>query len=114
MLSLHPKCNQLQVCYYYLPSQNSKPAELIEIINSTASAIRIPVPEEDLELKAFFQRDMTQKEVERFGSDATWRIFSSWEELKADHEKYRVNPETIMLLMACKEFKPLHDSTVAA
>jgi hypothetical protein len=114
MLTLHPKSSQLQVCYYYLPSQDSKLAELIVIINDATSSIRIPVPEEDLELHAFFHRELTQRESERFGLETTWRIFLSWEDLKSDHEKYKVSAETIALLMDCQELMPLQDNTVAA
>lgn len=107
MLQHHPHFAQPQVCYFYLPPQNGKPAEVIAVINSISDTIRIPVPEEDVELFAFFRRNATAAELKRFGERPTWRIFDSWAQLVLDHQKYRVSPAIIKLLLECSYSKPL-------
>lgn len=106
MLQHHP--NQPQVSYFYLPSLNGKPAEVIAVLNSTAATIRIPVPEEDVELHAFFERSITAAESEQYGHESTWRIFTSWNQLESDHKEYGVGPAIMDMLLSCKASKPLH------
>ena len=108
MLQHHPNTLQPQVSYFYLPSLNGKPAEVIVVLNSTANTIQIPVPEEDLELQAFFERSMTTAETTHFGKASTWRIFSTWNQLEADHKEYGVSPAVMDMLLSCRDHKPLH------
>ena len=51
MLMLHHPNQLPQVCYFYLPSLNGKPAEVIAVLNCSSDTIRIPVPEEDVQLQ---------------------------------------------------------------
>ncbi|NDK57728.1 hypothetical protein [Pontibacter fetidus] len=103
-----------QVCYFYLPSLNDKPAEVIGVVNCTSDTIRIPMPEEDLELSAFFQRNITPTEYEAFSNQSTWRIFSSWSELETDHQKYKVNLATMLILLSYQQDKPLQEHLAVA
>lgn len=84
------------------------------VLNSASDTIQIPVPEEDVELHAFFQRSMAPAETLRFGSEQTWRIFSSWPQLKTDHAKYNVNPAIMELLLGCEKGKPLKEQYTLA
>ena len=111
----HPNSDQLpQVYYFYLPSLNGKPAEVISVVNCTSDLIRIPMPEEDLELSAFFQRNITPTEYKKFGSKSTWRIFSSWSELETDHQKYKVSMATMLILLSYQQDKPLQEHLAVA
>ncbi|MBB6611219.1 hypothetical protein H7F15_09240 [Pontibacter sp. Tf4] len=114
MLSHHPYTSLPQVHYFYLPSQNGKPAEVIAVLNCTSDVIYIPVPEEDVELHAFFQRSITGAETRRFGDKPVWRIFNSWAELASDHQKYKVNPAVMELLLDCRTGKPLEEQYAVA
>jgi len=109
MMQYHPDKSRQQVCYFYLDPQNGKPAEIIVVLNSNCDTVQIPVPEEDLQLQAFFQRPITKDETARFGSEPLWRIFDSWEKLEQDHQKYKVSPATMELLLRHKTTKPLHE-----
>lgn len=111
----HPNSDQLlQVCYFYLPPLNGKPAEVITVLNCASDTIRIPMPEEDMELPAFFQRSITPTEYKEFGSKSTWRIFSAWSELETDHQKYKVSPATMVVLLGCQQDKPLQEHLAVA
>jgi hypothetical protein len=108
MLQHHPDTSQPQVCYFYLPPLTGKPAEVIVVLNANCETIRIPVPEEDLELQAFYQRSITSEEAKRFGNEPVWRIFDSWAQLELDHRRYKVNPTDVEQLASWKITMPLH------
>ncbi|QCR24475.1 hypothetical protein [Pontibacter sp. SGAir0037] len=109
----HPTKNQAKVCYYYMPSRNQKPAEVISVLNSGGWCIRVPVREEDIELYAFFHRDMTEAETAKFGKKQTWRIFTSWEEMLTDHQQNAVNEEVLAALNAFKAKFTLSEEVAA-
>ncbi|MER2996163.1 hypothetical protein [Pontibacter populi] len=111
---LHHPSQLPQVCYFYLPSLNGKPAEVIAVLNSSSDTIYIPVPEEDVQLNAFFQRSITPAETRRFGTDSTWRIFTSWCDLETDHNKYGVSLAILDMLLNCRDNKPLKDHLAVA
>ncbi|MBC5773945.1 hypothetical protein H8S95_07710 [Pontibacter sp. KCTC 32443] len=110
----HPNPSQQQVCYFYLPPLNDKSAEVIVVLNSSTDTIHIPIPEEDIELHAFFQRSLTAAEARRFGEEPTWRIFTSWSDLEADHRKYNVDPATMLMLLLAQDGKPLQEHFAVA
>lgn len=111
----HPNSDQLlQVCYFYLPSLNGKPAEVITVLNCASDTIRIPMPEEDLELSKFFKRRITPSEYKEFGTKSIWRIFSSWSELETDHQEYKVSPANIGMLLDFRNDKPLQEHLAVA
>ncbi|MEJ8758120.1 hypothetical protein WG947_13995 [Pontibacter sp. H259] len=114
MIQYHPDKSQLQVCYFYLHPLNGKPAEIIVVLNSNCDTVQIPIPEEDLQLQAFFQRPITVHESNRFGTAPVWRIFDSWEKLEADHLKYKVSPATLKKLLHHRTSKPLRERFVIA
>jgi hypothetical protein len=111
---LHHPYQLPQVCYFYLPSLNGKPAEVIAVLNCASDTIYIPVPEEDVQLHAFFQRSMTPIESKRFGSEPTWCIFTSWCELESDHCKHGVSLAVMDMLLNCRDNKPLKDRLAVA
>lgn len=114
MLQHCPDTSQPQVRYFYLPSICGRPAEVIAVHNGDTNIIEIPVPEEDLELHAFFQRSITPTEIKQFGSAPIWRIFNSWTVLETDHQKYKVSPAIMEMLLSCKSSKPLYEYYVVA
>lgn len=110
----HPSVSQPQVRYFYMPASDGKAAEIIAIVNSDSDVIRIPIPEEDVILQAFFQRDVTAYETARFGEAATWRIFNSWEKLETDHARYNVCLDVMKMLLICKAAMPLQEQYAMA
>lgn len=107
MRQFHPKNRYPQTCYFYLSSPNGNLAEIIQVLNCTSASILIPVPEEDVELHSFFERDMTDSEIIKFGRRSTWNIYTSWTQLEAYHRKYGISPDTMMMLLGHKGNKPL-------
>ncbi len=114
-MNAHPENAQLQqVCYFYMPAQTDRPAEVITVINCKENTIRIPMPEEDVELFAFYKRSITFTEYLRFGSTPTWRIYTSWPELEAEHLELKVPAAVINMLLGHRDTRPLHEQTAVA
>ncbi len=103
---------QASVCYYYMPSKNERPAEIISILNTNTGCIQVPVREEDIKLYSIYRRNMTESELARFGEKQTWRIFRSWVELVADHQELEVDPETIKELNGLKSNFELKEKAI--
>ncbi|WP_157578489.1 hypothetical protein [Pontibacter roseus] len=92
-----------QVAYFYMPSSEGRPAEIIEIMNIDSRFIQVPMREEDVELESFFQRNMTEVEIYTFGTgQQVWQIFNSWGELAEDHVKFNVDNPTLSELFRYK------------
>ena len=102
-----------QVAYFYMPANEERPAELIEILNCTRTYIHVPMREEDVTLDAFFVRDMTEAEVQNFSNGQVWQIFGSWDELLEDHNRYKVENHIVSVLMRFKGQYPLPEGMAA-
>ncbi|MEJ8802806.1 hypothetical protein [Pontibacter sp. H249] len=96
--SVHKAC----VRYYYLPARHDKYAEIIEVVNSQHYTIDVPMWEEDIILEPFYTRFITTKEEKHCRGSEIWKLFSGWEKLYSDHQKYEVEEKDVLLL---KEFK---------
>lgn len=95
---LYPQNNKAYVRYYFLPARNGNKPEIIEVINSRLHAVDVPMLEEDLLLEPFYTRSVTMKEAMDYGESEIWVVFSTWDELQADHEKYEVGAVEIAAL----------------
>ena len=62
----------------------------------------------------FKEGSITPTEYKEFGSKSTWRIFFSWSELETDHQKYKVSPATMVVLLGCQQDKPLQEHLAVA
>ncbi|GGG18123.1 hypothetical protein GCM10011323_22930 [Pontibacter amylolyticus] len=102
-----------QAAYFYMPANDERPAELIQILNCDRSYIHVPMREEDVTLDAFFVRDMTEAEIQNFGGNQTWQIFVHWDELHEDHVHYKVSGKVIKQLEQFKLKFPLSESVAA-
>ncbi|TPE44693.1 hypothetical protein [Pontibacter mangrovi] len=100
MFTVHPKSSQAYVRYFYFPASKERPAEVIEVLNSPSETIVVPTREEDLELEAFFERPLSDREAAVYQSDETWKLFASWEELLQDHQGVGLGKEAIEQLTA--------------
>lgn len=116
---LHPYSNQFglvqphQAAYFYMPANDDRPAELIEILNCNRTYIHVPMRDEDVTLDAFFVRDMTENEIQNFSAGQVWQIFGSWEEMLEDHYRYKVGNSIISKLKAFKNQFPLQEGMAA-
>jgi hypothetical protein len=116
---LHPFSNPSgmtqihQAAYFYMPANDDRPAELIEILNCTRNYIHVPMREEDVTLDAFFVRDMTEAEIQNFSGGQVWQIFGSWDELMEDHQRYKVDSPVLSELVRFKAQFPLPEGMAA-
>ncbi|WP_242926825.1 hypothetical protein [Pontibacter vulgaris] len=101
------------VFYFYLPTREGRPAELIQILNSNDNNIWVPEREQDNELTAFYSRQITPQEKLYFGEEQIWRIFSSWEELQQDHKKFSVINKALVGLLKYREMYLLPEEMAA-
>ena len=83
--------NQHLTAYFYLPASDERPSEIIQILNANELLIQVPMREEDVVLESFFQREMTEAEIGKYGRQEVWQIFGSWSELIEDHFKLQVS-----------------------
>lgn len=119
LMYLYPYANPFgkqrlhQVAYFYMPANQSKPAELIEILNSDRTYIHVPMRDGDVTLEAFLVRDMTEAEIQNYSGSQTWQIFLSWDELRTDHLRYSVPAEFLKQLTAHQKQFPLVESVAA-
>jgi hypothetical protein len=118
-MQLHPythpfgkKCLH-QVAYFYMPANEERPAELIEVLNCDRTYIHVPMRDGDVTLDAFFVRDMTEAEIQNFSGSQTWQIFQSWDELQEDHQRYKVSMDFLQRLAQFKEQFPLAEGMAA-
>lgn len=81
-----------------MPARMGRPSEIIQVLHSNASTIRVPIREEDLELHSFFERPMSDLEIADTSNTQTWKVFGTWEELEEDHAKLAVGREALALL----------------
>jgi hypothetical protein len=102
-----------QVAYFYMPANDERPAELIQILNCDCTYIHVPMREEDVTLDAFFVRDMTEAEIQNFSGNQTWQIFAHWDELHEEHMRYKVSGKVIKELEQFKQRFPLSESIAA-
>jgi hypothetical protein len=102
-----------QAAYFYMPANDGRPAELIEILNCSRTYIHVPMREEDVMLDAFFVRDMTEVEIQNFSDAQVWQIFGSWDELLEDHHRYKVENHVVSILMRFKDQYPLPEGMAA-
>ncbi|WP_276497882.1 hypothetical protein [Pontibacter litorisediminis] len=93
MMPLHPYARNASVRYFYLPGSKERSAEVIQVLNSRSETVNVPMREEDVELEAFFARPLSAREAEAYKQAETWKIFSSWEELRHDHFKFGLSDE---------------------
>ncbi|MBX0334826.1 hypothetical protein K3G39_16415 [Pontibacter sp. HSC-14F20] len=115
----HPHSNPFgkkrfhQVAYFYMPANDERPAELIQILNCDQTYIHVPMREEDVTLDAFFVRDMTEAEIQNCSDRQVWQIFVHWDELHEDHVRYKVSAKVLKELEQFKSKFPLPESMVA-
>jgi hypothetical protein len=102
-----------QVAYFYMPANDERPAELIEILNCDRSYVHVPMRDEDVTLDAFFVRDMTEAEIQNFSDNQIWQIFGSWGELLEDHLRYKVTQSILLELDRLKQQFPLPEGMAA-
>lgn len=102
-----------QVAYFYMPPNDGRPAELIEILNCARTYIHVPMREEDITLEAFYVRDMTEAEIHNFSGGQVWQIFVSWDELLGDHERYKVDTTVLSEIKSFRSKFPLSESMAA-
>ncbi len=102
-----------QVAYFYMPPNEERPAELIEILNFDRTHIHVPMRDGDITLEAFFVRAMTEAEIQNYSGSQTWQIFLSWEEMQEDHQRYRVPTYFLQQLVQYKEQFPLAEGMAA-
>ncbi|WP_461490540.1 hypothetical protein [Pontibacter sp. HJ8] len=105
--------NQHQAAYFYLPASEGRSAEIILIVNSDRRFVQVPMREEDVVLEAFFQRDMTEMEINSFGTNQVWQIFGTWNDLADDHIRYRVSDYVLSELYYFKDLFPLSEGMAA-
>lgn len=102
-----------QVAYFYMPPNEERPAELIEILNSDRTYIHVPMREEDVTLDAIFMREMTEVEIQNFSGNQIWQIFASWDELQDDHIRYKVSANIMAELEQIRQKYPLPENMAA-
>ncbi|MBF8961678.1 hypothetical protein I0P70_00350 [Pontibacter sp. FD36] len=102
-----------QVAYFYMPANDERPAELIQILNCDRTFIHVPMREEDVTLDAFFVRDMTEAEIQNFSDSQTWQIFVHWDELYEDHVRFKVSRKVMSELEQLKQKFPLPEGMAA-
>ncbi|MFD3000179.1 hypothetical protein ACFS7Z_07390 [Pontibacter toksunensis] len=100
MPRLHPKSKAPCVRYFYLPANSTRHAEIVQVINSGGSKVKVPMREEDVELSAIFERELNMKEKLTYGNSETWKVFNSWEELEQDHVNLELPNELMLILLS--------------
>lgn len=100
MPRLHPKSDALCVRYFYLPANSTKDAEIIQVINSGSPVVQVPMREEDVELTAIFERELTKNERLAYKNSETWKVFTSWDQLEQDHSQYELSKEVLLVLLS--------------
>ena len=119
LMYLHPYTHSFgkkrlhQAAYFYMPANEERPAELIEILNSDRTYIHVPMRDGDVTLDAFLVRDMTEAEIQNFSGSQTWQIFQSWDELQEDHHRYKVSAQLLRKLAHFKQQFPLAEGMAA-
>ena len=112
MLAFRPTTFAPLVRYYYLPATDAKPSEIIQVINSGSTTVKVPMREEDIVLSSFFERRLTLKEQQAFQSRENWKIFGNWGELEQDHLDFEVTEGELLLLVSFKYRYTLQESMV--
>ena len=105
--------NRKQTAYFYLPASDERSSEIIQILNAGELHIQVPMREEDVVLESFFQRDMTEAEINWYGSQEVWQIFGTWGELVDDHFKFKVSDYILSELSHFKHQFPLPEEMAA-
>ncbi|WP_162051753.1 hypothetical protein [Pontibacter pamirensis] len=96
----HPKSTAPCVRYFYLPATDIRNAEIIQVINSGGPIVQVPMREEDVELSAIFERELTNSERLTYRNSETWKVFTSWEEVEQDHTSYGLAKEVLLVLLS--------------
>lgn len=86
--------------YFYLPANSKREAEIIQVLNSGSTVVRVPMREEDIELAVIFERELTFKEKLAYKNSETWKVFDSWDELEQDHINFELADEVLLVLLS--------------
>ena len=113
MFSPYPRTRIALVRYFYLPANKERQAEVIEVLNSCSEMVTVPMREEDVELQAFSERALTEREASIYSKTETWKLFSSWEELRQDHLKFGLSEEQLQQLLDFRDRFELHEELAA-
>ena len=105
--------NQHLTAYFFLPASDERSSEIIQILNAEELLIQVPMREEDVVLESFYQREMTEAEISRYGKQEVWQIFGSWGELFEDHLKLQVSECALSQLSHFKSQFPLPEGMAA-
>ncbi|RDV15085.1 hypothetical protein DXT99_10445 [Pontibacter diazotrophicus] len=95
-----PKSTAPCVRYFYLPANSSRDAEIIQVINSGGPKVQVPMREEDIELSAIFERELTSSERLTYRNSETWKVFTSWDEVEQDHISFGLADEVLLVLLS--------------
>lgn len=98
------------VRYFYLPANNTRDAEIIQVLNSGGHAVQVPMREEDVELTAFFERELTKSEKLTYKNSETWKVFTSWDEIEQDHINYGLAGDVLPVLLSLSYKFPLEEA----
>ncbi|WP_144266248.1 hypothetical protein [Pontibacter ummariensis] len=109
----HSKLMLPCVRYFYLPASNGRHAEIIVVLYSGSTRVQVPMREEDVTLRAFFERTLTPEEAQACKGDQTWKVFDSWEELQQDHNEHGVAHEALEALQdGLARLSPIEEAVV--
>lgn len=100
MFKLYPQNAVSCVRYFYLPANSTRDAEIIQVINSSGPMVQVPMREEDVELTAFFERELTRNERQTYRNSETWKVFTSWDEIEQDHIHFGLADEVLLILLS--------------
>lgn len=110
---LHPYHSSVCARYFYLPASKERNAEVIEVLNSDSDVVEVPMREEDVELRAFYERPLSEDELIRYRGTQTWKLFYSWEELQQDHTKLNLPEHVLQQLLQFKSLYELQEEMAA-
>lgn len=101
MFTTHPKSSAAPcVRYFYLSANDTRDAEIIQVLNSSGPMVQVPMREEDVELSAFFERELTSNERLAYRNSETWKVFTSWDDIEQDHVSYGLADEVLLVLLS--------------
>jgi hypothetical protein len=113
MFTFRPTNTAPRVRYFYLPANDAKPSEIIQVINSSSTTVEVPLREEDVVLKSFFERKLTPEEQQAYQKDEVWKVFVAWEELEQEQLSFGVTGEELLLLISFKYRYSLEEGVAA-
>jgi len=109
MLIFNSTTTAPSVRYFYLSANHAKQAEIIQVINSGSAVVQVPMREEDIELTAFFERELTPAEKTAYKTSETWKVFTCWEELYHDHVQFCLKHDVAGALLSLRYRYPLQE-----